>query len=78
MHLYKKKKKISSAYYFFGNFLKSGTDKLLEWSAIPACPSIMCFFNWDSTEGANSSKILCLTFVYVCFVLYKFVSGLIL
>ena len=48
-----------------------------EWSTIPACPSLMCFFNRGNTEEANSSKILCLMFVYV-FILCKFVSGLIL
>ena len=36
------------------------------------------FFNTGITEGTNSWKILCLMFVYVCFFLYKFVSGLIL
>ena len=25
-------------------FLKSGIDKSMEWSTIPACPSLMCFF----------------------------------
>ena len=44
---------------------------------IPACPSLVCFFNRDDTEGTNSSKMLCFMFVYV-FVLCKFVSGLIL
>ena len=39
---------------------------------IPACPSLMCFFffflNRGNTEGANSSKVLCLMFVRVfCF-----------
>ena len=38
-----------------------------EWSTIPACPSLMCFFNRGDTEGTNSSKILCLMFVYVLF-----------
>ena len=36
---------------------------------IPACSSLLCFFNRGNTEGNNSSKILCLMFVYVCFVL---------
>ena len=48
-------------------FLKSGIDKSTEWSTIPACPSLMCFFNRGDTEGTNSSKILCLMFVYVLF-----------
>ena len=25
-------------------FFKSGIDKSTEWSMIPACPSLMCFF----------------------------------
>ena len=33
----------------------------------PACPSLMCFFNRGDTEGTNSSKVLCLMFVYVLF-----------
>ena len=48
-------------------FLKSGIDKSPEWSTIPACPSLMCFFNRGDTEGTNSSKILCPMFVYVLF-----------
>ena len=52
---------------------KSGIDKSTEWSTIPACPSLMCFFNRGDTEGTNSSKTLCLMFVYV---LCKFVSRL--
>ena len=48
-------------------FLRSGIDKSTEWSTIPACPSLMCFFNKGDTEGTNSSKILCPMFVYVLF-----------
>ena len=44
---------------------------------LPACPSPMCFFNRSDTERTNSSKMLCLMFVYF-FVLCGFVSGLIL
>ena len=29
---------------FLIRFLKSGMDELTEWSIIPACPSIICFF----------------------------------
>ena len=43
-----------------------------EWSTIPACPSLMCFFNRADIEGANSLKILYWMFVYV---LCKFVYG---
>ena len=37
----------------------------------------MCFFNRGDTEGTNSSKVLCLMFVYVLFYV-DVVSGLIL
>ena len=37
----------------------------MEWSMIPACPSLMCFFNRGNTEGTNSSESLCLMCVYV-------------
>ena len=62
---------IASVHSFFYTFLKSGIDKSTEWSTIPACPSLMCFFNRGDTKGTNSSKILCPMFVYV---LCKFVS----
>ena len=39
----------------------------MEWTTIPACPILMCFFNRGNTDGINSSKILCLMFVYVLF-----------
>ena len=61
--------------FLFYTFFKSGIDKSTEWSMMPACPSLLCFFNRGDTEGTNSSKILCPMFVYV---LCKFVSGLIL
>ena len=48
-------------------FLKSDIDKSTEWFTIPACPSHMCFFDRGDTKGTNSSKILCLMFVYVLF-----------
>ena len=48
-------------------FKKSGIDKSTEWSMIPVCPNLMCFFNRGDTEGTNSSKILCSMFVYVLF-----------
>ena len=53
--------------FFYTLKRKSGIDKSTEWSTIPACPSLMCFFNRGDTEGTNSSKILCLLFVYVLF-----------
>ena len=52
----------------FYTFLKSGIDKLMERSTIPACPSLMCFLNRGNTEGTNFLKILCLKLVYVCFI----------
>ena len=58
---------IASVHSFFILFSKSGIDKSTEWSTIPACPSLMCFFNRGDTEGTNSSKILCAKFVYVLF-----------
>ena len=49
---------------------KSGIDKSTEWFTMPACPSLMRFFNRGNTVGTNSSKILCLMFVYVLFYVY--------
>ena len=46
----------------------------MEWSTIPACPSLMCFFNRANTKGTNSSKNL--FDIHDCFVLCKFASGL--
>ena len=58
---------VHSFFFFLILFLKSGTDNLTEWSTIPACPSLVCFFNRGDTEGTNSSKVLCLMFMYVLF-----------
>ena len=69
---------IAEVHPFFYAIFKSGIDKSTEWPMIPACPSLMCFFNRGNTGGTNSLKILCLMFVYVCFVFCAFVSGLIL
>ena len=63
--------------FLFYTFLKSGIDKSTEWSTIPACPSLMCFFNRGGTEGTNSSKILCSMFVHVLFYV-NLCTGLIL
>ena len=52
---------------FFILFLKSGIDKSTEWSTIPACPSLMCFFNRGDTEGTNSSKISFQCLCMFCF-----------
>ena len=53
--------------FLFYAFLKSGIDKSSEWSAIPVCPSLMRFFNRGGAKGTDSSKNLCLMFVYVLF-----------
>ena len=58
---------IASVHSFFILFKKSGIDKSMEWSTIPACPNLMCFFNRGDTEGTNSSKMLSPIFVYVLF-----------
>ena len=60
---------IASVHSFFFLILlkKSGIGKSTEWSTIPMCPSLMCFFNRHDTEGTNSSKILWPMFVYVLF-----------
>ena len=58
---------IASVHSFFILLKKSGIDKSTEWSTIPACRSLMCFFNRGDTEGTSSSKILCPMFVYVLF-----------
>ena len=71
------KKKILLLSIPFLYILKSGIDKSTEWSMIPACPSLMFFFNRGHTERTNSLKILCLVFC-VCFVICKVVSELIL
>ena len=49
----------------------------MERSTIPACPSLMWFFNRGGTEGTNSSKIVCSMFVYVLFYV-NLCTGLIL
>ena len=63
--------------FLFNTFLKSGIDKSTEWSTVPACPSLMCFFNKGDTEGTKSSKVLCSMFVYVLFYV-NLCTGLIL
>ena len=70
MHLYNILEFFIACPFLFYTFLKSGIDKSTEWSTIPVCPSLMCFFNRGNTEGANSWKILFSMFVYV---LCKFV-----
>ena len=43
---------------------------------MPACPSLLCFFDRGNTVGTSSLKIL--IFVYVYLVLYGFVLELVL
>ena len=78
MHLYNFFFFLRSCPFLFLNiFLKAGIDESTEWSTIPACPSLMCFFNMGETDGTDSSKILCSMFVYVLFYVYL-CTGLIL
>ena len=58
---------IASVHFFLILFFKSGIDTSTEWSTIPACPRLMCFFNRGITKETNSLKILCLMFVYFLF-----------
>ena len=77
MHLYIKKIHCFCPFLFYTFFYKSAIDKSTEWSTIPACPSLTCFFNRGDTEGTNSSRILSSMFVYVL-VYVSFCTGLIL
>ena len=49
---------------------QSGINKSTEWSTIPACPSLMCFFNRGGAEGTDSSKFclfdVCVYCVNLC------------
>ena len=68
MHLYNIFKFfIASVHSFFILFKNLALINPTEWSTIPACLSLMCFFNRGDTEGTNSSKILCPMFVHVLF-----------
>ena len=53
--------------FFFNTFLKSGIDRSTEWSAMPACPGLVCFFGGGDAEGTSSSGVLCPMFVCVLF-----------
>ena len=77
MHLYNIFKFFTaSVHSFFILFLKSGIDKSTEWSTIPECPSLMCFLTGVIPKGLFLRNF-CI-YVCACFVLRKFVSGLIL
>ena len=56
---------VHSPFIFFFNIVSINWT---EWSTIPTCPSLLRSFNRGNIEGTNSSK-MCVTFVYVCFVL---------
>ena len=46
------------------------SKKSTEWSTIPACPNLMCFFfffNRGDTVGLNSFKLFYSMFVHVLF-----------
>ena len=62
---------ISSSSFFILSKKKSGINKSMEGSIIPVCPSPMCSLNRSNTAGTNSSKILCLMFVYyvLCYII---------
>ena len=53
--------------FLFHTFLKSGIDKSTEWTTIPACPSLMCFFNRVIPKGLILRKccVRCLRMFYV-------------
>ena len=72
MHLYNLKKNLIASVhsFFYINFFYFFIDKSTEWSTIPACPSLKCFFNRGDIEGTNSSKILCPMFVYLKNIFY--------
>ena len=53
--------------FLFYTFLESGIGGSTEWSAMPACPGLVCFFNRGDAGGTGSSRVLCLMFVYVLF-----------
>ena len=78
VHLHKFLLLILSVPFFKILFFKFGVDKSREWSTIPACSGLMCFFNRGNTKGTHSWKMLCLMFVYVNVVVYKFASRQIL
>ena len=62
----------------FSFLFKKSEFIVTQWSMIPACPSLMCFFffflNRDGTKGTNS-LIFFVFDVCVCFVLCEFVYG---
>ena len=64
-------------FFLYTFFLQSGIDKSTERSTIPACPSLMCFLQqgWYRRDSFFANLVLD---VCVCFVLCRFVSGLIL
>ena len=47
-------------------------------SSLPSCPSRKYLLNRGNADRTHNWKIVCLMFMYVCFVLCGFVSGLIL
>ena len=61
---------IVSVHSFFIFFFNMVSINEMEWSTIPACPSLMCSFNRGNIEGTNSEN-LCLVFVYLCFMFAK-------
>ena len=53
--------------YVFILSFKSGIDESIEWSMIPVCPSLMCFFFFQTgaiPKGLILQTKLCLMFVF--------------
>ena len=59
---------IASLHSFLILFKKSGIDKSMEWSTIPACPSLMCFLIRMIPKGPILRKF-CVQCLYMfCFI----------
>ena len=56
---------IASVHSFF--ILKKNLVVSTERSTVLVCPSLSFFFSRGDTKGTNSSKILCLMFVFALF-----------
>ena len=75
---------IISFYFFFTLFLSSPfvyfslvSINQMEWSPVPVCPSLMCFFFLTRAilKGLTCFDNLCPMSVYVYFVLYVWMDG---
>ena len=68
MHLYDIFTFFIASFHSLKKKNQSGIDKSKEWSTIPACPSLMCFFNRVDTEGTNLRKFCVRCLCLFCFV----------